>query len=182
MCSSDLDRFCVAYVLQPSSDFQQQVAARVMAFDGTNITSLTHSFFPFVNYESGPTNILGLKTFGPNVSMTTRQICIAAKGSINSTNNPAGGPDSSAETTLYTVINHPAAIVAAPGITATKVGANLIISWPADAGSFTLQSTSTIAPTSWADVSPQPAFVQVGNSFQMTLPIGLGNAFLRLAR
>jgi hypothetical protein len=177
-----LDRFCVAYVLQPTSDFQQQVAARVMAFDGTNITSLTHSFFPFVNYESNPTNILGLKTFAPNVSMTTRQICIAAKGSINSTNNPAGGPDSSPETTLYAVINHPGAIPSAPQITAAKVGASLVLAWPADAGSFTLQSTSTVAPSSWSDVTPQPPTVQVGNNFQMTLPIGVGNVYFRLAR
>jgi hypothetical protein len=177
-----LDRFCVAYVFQPTADFQQQVAARVMAFDGTNVTSLTHSFFPFVNYESGPTNLTGLKTFGPNVSMTTRQICIAAKGSINSTNNPAGGPDSSAETTLYTVVNHPAAVVSAPRIIATKVGGTLVISWPSAAGSFTLQSTAKIAPTSWSDVTPQPPIVQVGDTFQMTLPIGAGNAFLRLAR
>jgi hypothetical protein len=177
-----LDRFCVAYVFQPNSDFQQQVAARVMAFDGTNITSLTHSFFPFVNYESNPTNILGLKTFGPNVSMTTRQICIAAKGSFNSTNNPAGGPDTAAETTLYTVINHPGAVPSAPLITVANVAGNLVVSWPADAGTFTLQSTAKIAPTSWSPVTPQPPTVQVGNNFQMTMPISAGNVYFRLAR
>jgi len=47
------DRFCVAYGLQPNGNFsQEQVAARVMSFDGTNITYLTHSFFPFVNYDA----------------------------------------------------------------------------------------------------------------------------------
>src|SRR5205814_4240876 len=100
------DRFCVAYGLQPNGKFsQEQVAARVMQFDGSNITYLTHSFFPFVNYD--PDGSLGLTTVTPNVAMTTRQICIAAKGTINSTNIPAGGANTAAETTLYTVISHP---------------------------------------------------------------------------
>src|SRR5439155_16826614 len=100
------DRFCVAYGLQPSGNFsQEQTAVRVMSYDGTNITYLTHSFFPFVNYD--PDGGLGLTTVTPSVAMTTRQICIAAKGTINSTNNPAGGPNTATETTLYTVINHP---------------------------------------------------------------------------
>src|SRR6185369_16827178 len=45
-----LDRICVAYVIRPTTDFtQNQIAARVLKFDGTNVTYLTHSFFPFVN-------------------------------------------------------------------------------------------------------------------------------------
>jgi hypothetical protein len=114
--------------------------------------------------------------------MTTRQICIAAKGSFNSTNNPAGGPDTAAETTLYTVINHPGAVPSAPLITVANVAGNLVVSWPADAGTFTLQSTAKIAPTSWSPVTPQPPTVQVGNNFQMTMPISAGNVYFRLAR
>jgi len=103
-----LDRVCVVYKLKPNDNFTLwQVAARVMKFDGTNITYLTHSFFPFVNYENDPNNVKGLQTLEPSVAMTTRQICIAAKGTVNSTNNPTAGPDTADLTTLYTVINHP---------------------------------------------------------------------------
>ncbi len=177
-----LDRFCVAYVYRPTSALQQQVAARVMAFDGSNISFLTHSFFPFVNSENNLANAAGITTFGPNVSMTTKAICIAAKGSINSTNNPAAGPDSGSETTLYTVINNPAPVPSAPRITVSRSGGDLLLSWPVDAGLFTLQSTPSVLPTSWADVTPQPATTQVGNNYQMTVQIGAGKAYFRLAR
>lgn len=184
-----LDHFCVAYVLQPTADFQQQVAARVMSFDGQNITYLTHSFFPFVNSESTLTNVTGLKTVAPNVSMTTGQICIAAKGTINSTNNPAGGPDTTAETTLYTVINNPAAQGSAgrPTITVTTggnllTGRTLVLSWPSASGTFTLQSTPLISPLNWTAVTPQPPIVTSGGVNSMTVPINPGQAYFRLAK
>src|SRR5207253_3197744 len=118
------DRFCVAWAESPTPDFINQIAARVMQFDGTNITYLTHSFFPFVNYD--PDGSLNLTTLTPSVAMTTRQICIAAKGTINSTNNPAAGPNTAAETTLYTVISTP--VGAAPALTAVRSGNSLVIS------------------------------------------------------
>jgi hypothetical protein len=182
-----LDRFCVAYSLQPTPDFtHRQVAARVMAFDGTNITYLTHSFFPFVNYENNPTNILGYETFHPSVAMTTMQICIAAKGQINSTNSPTTGPDTAPQTQVYTVINHPNPISPVPTIqlTATRSGTNLILSWSADAGDFTLQASDVVTtPRPWPVVSPQPPIVPgPGNTLTMTVPISSGNKYFQLAR
>jgi hypothetical protein len=124
-----LDHFCVAFVYQPTTAFASQIAARVMAFDGTNITYLTHSFFPFVNSENNPTNILDLTMVTPNVAITTGQICIAAKGTINSTNNPAGGPDSPTETTVYVVINNPAASPSTPTISIGVSGGQATITY-----------------------------------------------------
>lgn len=87
--------------------------------------------------------------------MTTRQICIAAKGMINSANNPAGGPDTADMTALYTVIGHPAPVPPPrPQITLTRLGSNTVLSWSGDAGLFTLQSTPTLSPAAWANVSP----------------------------
>jgi hypothetical protein len=177
-----LNHFCVAYVYQPTTDFAKQVAARVMAFDGTNVSYLTHSFFPFLNSENNPAKILNFTTVTPSIAMTTGQICIAAKGAINSTNNPAAGPDSSVETVSYVVISNPAAGSAAPQISVSKSGANLLLSWPASAGLFTIQATSALNPTSWAPLTPQPSIVQVGQDYQATIPVGAGNSFLRLAR
>ena len=182
-----LDRFCVAYSLQPTPDFtHRQVAARVMAFDGTNITYLTHSFFPFVNYENNANNLLGYETFHPSVAMTTMQICIAAKGQINSTNSPTGGPDTALQTPVYTVVTHPKPVspVGTVQLTATRSGNNLILSWSADAGNFTLQATGVVTTARpWPAVSPQPPIVPgPGNTLTMTVPIAAGNQYFQLAR
>ncbi len=169
------DRFTVAYVIR------SQIAARVMKFDGTNVSYLTHSFFPFVNND--PTGSLGLVTVSPSVVMTPRQICIAGKGTVNSTNNPTGGPDTKAETTLYTVISHPAPMPAPrPDMTIVTSGINAIITWQWEAGLFRLQTRSALGTGAWADVSPQPAMVEVGDTFEMTVPVGAGDAYFRLVR
>jgi hypothetical protein len=178
-----LDRICVAYEVRPDLNVftLQQVAARVMSFDGAKITPITSSFFVFVNNDL--TGVNGLTTARMSVAMTPRQICIAARGTVNSLNNPAAGPNTNPETTLYTVINHPSPVAAPqPQITFTRSGGNLIISWNADAGLFTLQSRAALNTGSWGDVTPQPATVKVGNLHQMTLPIGSANAFLQLLR
>jgi len=176
-----LDRVCVAYELKPDKVVFPlfQVAARVMAFDGTNITFLTPTFFPFLNHDVDTNNILGYRTFRPSVAMTTRQICIAAKGEINSTNNPASGPDTTTETTVYTVISHPAPT---PQLKVTLSGSNVVLSWDERLGPFTLQSTPAISPASWADVSPQPPIVAVGGQNTMTVAQGSGNVYFRLTK
>jgi hypothetical protein len=179
-----LDRFCVAYSLQPTATFtKRQVAARVMAFDGTRVTYLTKSFFPFVNFENDTNALRGLETFHPSVAMTTREICIAAKGQINSTNNPVAGPDTAPQTVLYTVISHPDPVAAPrPTMTLNPSQDALEISWDADAGLFTLTSSPSLAADSWTKVTPQPAFARVGNRYQMTVTIGSDNLFFRLVR
>jgi hypothetical protein len=179
-----LDRFCVAYSLQPTPAFaRRQIAARVMAFDGTHITYLTPSFFPFVNHENDTNNILGLESFHVSVAMTPREICIAAKGRINSTNNPAAGPDSTPQTVVYTVISHPAPVAAPrPEMMVTRLESSAVISWDADAGLFTLQSTPSVLPAAWSDVIPQPGIEKVENRYQMTVPIGGTSLYLRLVR
>jgi hypothetical protein len=158
---------------------QDQVMARVLHFDGTNVTPLTHTFFAFVNNDHDTNHIVGFQTTNPDVDMTTKFICIAGKGLINSTNSVAGGPDSAPQTTVYTIIRNPGFVP--PKLTATLSGANLVISWPASGGDGTLQSTPTAGPTTWANVSPQPATVLVnGNTFTKTVPLGAGNAFFRI--
>jgi hypothetical protein len=115
-----------------------------------------------------------------NLDMTTRYICIAGKGLINSSNNVAGGPDSKPQTTVYTVINNPGYVP--PKMSIARSGGNLIISWAASAGDGVLQSTAALQPINWADVSPQPPSTLVnGNTYQKTVAIGGANLFLRLA-
>jgi len=160
---------------------QDQILCRVLHFDGVStVTAVTHTFFPFVNSDTDTNNIVGFKTTNPNLDMTTRFICIAAKGLINSTNNVAGGPDSQPQTTVYTVISNPGYVPAK--LKATLSGSNLIISWAASAGDGTLQSSPTVQPTAWSNVSPQPASVLVnGDTYQKTVAIGAGNLYFRLS-
>src|SRR6185436_4363764 len=158
VASDALDRFCVAYSLQPTADFtRRQVAARVMKFDGTNITYLTHSFFAFVNYESNPSSLTGLETFHPSVAMTTKQICIAAKGQINSTNNASAGPNTAAQTQVYTVVSHPDPqdIPGAGPLVITNLAVNgvvVTISWTGGTGPYLLQMKSSLTDPVWQNV------------------------------
>jgi len=70
---------------------------------------------------------------------------------------------------------------ALPTVSISQSGGNVIISWPASFGNLTLQSTPTLSPSGWTNVSPQPAIVPSGNENRMTVPIGPGNLFFRLA-
>lgn len=175
-----LDRVCVAWVHRPSLDFQNQVAARVFRFDGRNFTPLTHSFFPFVNHDPdgflGP-NGDGITTVTPTVAMTTRQICIAAKGVLNNLNNPTVGGNTAAETTVYTVISHPAPVSAqGPTLSIIKSGNQVVVSWDPSEGSFTVQTRASLTSGSWVNATagnvPPP----------VNLPIGPANQFIRLVR
>lgn len=175
-----LNRVCVAWVHKPTLDFQDQVAARVFIFDGKSFTPLTHSFFPFVNYDpdgSGGPSGDGITTIQPSVAMTTRQICIAAKGVLNSVNNPVAGGNTAAETTVYTVFSHPEPVSAqGPKISINKSGNQVIISLDPSEGSFTVQTRSSLTTGSWGNAT-------VGNvPPPVSLPIGTDNQFIRLAR
>ncbi|NOS72077.1 MAG: hypothetical protein HOP33_19400 [Verrucomicrobia bacterium] len=175
-----LDRLCVAYIHKPTVDFANQIAARVLSFDGANFSYLTHSFFPFVNYD--PDGILSpigdfITGAGPTVAMTTREICIAAKMTLNNVNDPALGGNTAPETTAYTVISHPAPVAAPrPTATMTKTGSNLNISWNPDHGLFTVQTRSSLTSASWANAT-------AGNvTTPVTIPAGSGPLYVRLAR
>ncbi len=114
---------CVVYdgIADTTAPYNPQAIARVLNFNGHRVTPRTPSFFAFVNSDNRKTvkaaggTPQGFLTITPNVSMTSKAICIAAKGWINSINNPAGGPDTlnlyngvTGFTTVYTVISRPA--------------------------------------------------------------------------
>jgi len=188
-----LDRFCVAYCIQPTPAFpKRQIAARVMAFDGTNVTYLTPPFFPFLNHISTPpaSSSTEIETYDPNVSMTPRQILIAGKGSLNSHNNPAAGqdtnptPGNSGETKVYTVLSHPLPVPPAqPLLEVTEVAGGVTLTWgPVQDGLFTVEWASALDPSVWAPVIPAPTINQVGNNYQTTIAQSGAARFFRLAR
>jgi hypothetical protein len=70
------------------------------------------------------------------------------------------------------------AFVPKPPLSVSSSARNISFSWPAVQATFQLQSTSSLAPASWANVSTTP--VQNGATLTVSLPIGTGTLFFRL--
>ena len=172
-----LNRVVVGGVVQPTGFANQQVAARVLAFDPATktITPLTPSFFAFINVSPGD-----IRTLQMNPSITTKQILIAAKGEINLQNKPELGPNSPREVNFYTVLSHPdpkddpthrlAPTGNGPKLTITRSGGNITITWDQDG--FTLQTSPVITGGTWTTVTT------TGRSY--TTAATSGTAFFRL--
>jgi hypothetical protein len=155
-----LDRVVVAWESQPTGFEQPQTAARVMAFDAAtkSIKPITASFWPFINVAKTG----GIRAYRMNVSMTTRQILVAAKGEINLSNKPELGKETCpTEVNFYTVISHPVPVDdpttpvggAAPALKITKTSATaVVISWDASATGWTLESKTKLSDSSWTSV------------------------------
>jgi len=65
-------------------------------------------------------------------------------------------------------------------ITATPSSGNLVLSWPAAASGFTLQSRTSLTSGSWTTVTP--VAVLVGSQWQAAVPKTSGTQFFRLVR
>jgi uncharacterized repeat protein (TIGR03803 family) len=69
----------------------------------------------------------------------------------------------------------------APQLTITESGTNIILTWPANATGFTLQSvTNLISPVVWGAVSPAPTVVN--GQFAVTNPVCGTQMFYRLSQ
>jgi hypothetical protein len=69
---------------------------------------------------------------------------------------------------------------AAPSISVSRSGANILISWPASASGFTLQSSGAIAGAAWS--SAGGTSVTSGDQVTVTVPITAENRFFRLKK
>jgi hypothetical protein len=147
-----------------------------------SLSGLTPSFFPFINTaKSG-----GIRTFQMSVAVTTRQICIAAKGEINLQNKPEQGASINVNTgnylkeiNFYTVFSHPnpqddtTPPPTGPTLNIARSGANVTLSWDAAATGFTLESKASLGAGPW---------IPIGTQNPATVPIGPGNTFYRLRK
>ena len=107
------------------------------------------------------------------VAMTTKEICIGAKGEINLQNQPELGANSPAQLNFYTVFTHPAPATdptpglggEAPTLAVAVAGNQLTISWaPATAG-FTLETTDNLSAPNWsAGPAGNPVTVEMAGS------------------
>jgi len=170
-----LNRLTVSWVSQPTGYANQQVAARVFAFDGTakKFTPLTTSFFAFVNVATNT-----IRSLQMSVAMTTKAICIAAKGEINRNNKPDLGADTPSEVNFYTVISHPSiqedpttpvgGAVAKPTLQIAVSGTKITLSWDASAAGFTLESKSNLSDSAWTTVgTANPTTVTIDGSSKL---------------
>src|SRR5262249_30794554 len=158
------------------------IMARVLKFNGASATPVTPTFFPFLSSDTtnnvSTNGVRGFTTQLPAVGMTTKAICVAAKGTLNSTNDAASYPDTKVETTAYTVCTAPV-LPSPPPLTVKRQDTNVLLSWTwtYPAGWLGLQTSPTLHPTSWSYLSN---IVQVGNTYYSTNVIGPSNAFYRL--
>jgi hypothetical protein len=181
-----LNRVTASWVSQPDGYEQQQLAARVLALDGNTmtITALTPSFFPFINAAKTG----GIRSVTPTVAMTTKQICIGAKGEINLQNKPALGASVNANTggplkevNFYTVFSHPAPAndPTVSAIAPISVGkptldkGDLVLSWTGGNGPFMVQVQTAIGDA-WIDIKSTSARTA---RIPLTVPVG----FVRIA-
>ena len=72
----------------------------------------------------------------------------------------------------------PIHLLPAPRMNIKTMENNVVISWPTNSGSLTIQSATSLAPANWMDRSDQPS--SVGTNYQVSLPISSGNVFFRL--
>jgi hypothetical protein len=77
---------------------------------------------------------------------------------------------------------NPLTLVSAPRLRIARSGANVVISWATNAGTFTIQATPQFGPTSWASLAPQPTVSVVGTNYEATIPINATQRYIRLAR
>jgi hypothetical protein len=173
-----LNRLTVGWVSQPTGYANQQVAARVLAFDGAkkSFKPLTPSFFPFVNTATN-----AIRTLQMSIATTTKEILIAAKGEISYENTPQAGPDSPKEVNFYTVLSHPAPAAdpttpvstTGPTLHVVQSGGSLVISWDASATGYILESKSHLSDASWTFV---------GTANPTTVPLNSTAKFYRLRK
>jgi hypothetical protein len=78
--------------------------------------------------------------------------------------------------------SRPVTLQAAPLLGIAISGTNVVLSWPAAAGVFNIQESSTIAPSAWNDLHPQPSLMQNASRYQASVPMKSTLHFYRLKR
>src|SRR5439155_15426133 len=146
--------------------------------------------------SSGAGTVFAVNTDGTGFttlySFTARSINSSGAYTNNDGANPVAGLILSGKTLYGTALNGGSSgngtvfslslgSVSAPQLTTILSGANIILTWPANAAGFTLQSTTNlVSPTVWTIVFPAPAIVNGLNA--VTNPISGTQQFYRLTQ
>lgn len=74
----------------------------------------------------------------------------------------------------------PVTLPVVPRLFFTQSGTNLSLSWPTNAGLFTIQATPALNPAAWSDLIPQPALHIAGANYQANIILPGNTGFFRL--
>ena len=81
---------------------------------------------------------------------------------------------------FYRAVSFAAAASNLPMLSATRLGSQLLLSWPTNFTGFTLETATDLPPTSWTSNSILPAIVN--GQYTVTNAITNGNKFYRLKK
>jgi uncharacterized repeat protein (TIGR03803 family) len=114
-----------------------------------------------------------LHSFGANIDGVLPRAPVVLAGNTLYGTTSSGG--SSRDGTIFSIS------LPGPQLTISPDGANVVLTWPANATGFTLQSaTNLVSPAIWTTVSPGPVLVNGQNT--VTNPVSGGQQFYRLAQ
>jgi hypothetical protein len=145
----------------------------------TNLVAVSGSTVTFTAAVSGPTPLYYRWWFGTNLisgaTNTTYNIAQVHSNNVGGyvvvVNNP-GGAVTSAPPALLSITGPPVTII--------KSGANVIFSWPTNAGGFALQTTTNLSSGNWVTVTNP--FTTIGTNVVFTNIISGKSAFFRLVQ
>ncbi len=81
----------------------------------------------------------------------------------------------------YPTLAHFYAAEAMPVLRASRASSkSVVLSWPAPATGYSLQSAPAVTGPNWGNIGPTPQ--QVGDQMQVAIGIGTTNTFFRLTR
>ena len=76
----------------------------------------------------------------------------------------------------------PVTLQIVPRLNIAAAGTNVFLTWPTNAGAFTIQTTPALNPPAWTNLIPPPAIQTAGTNFQAEINFFGQSAFFRLIR
>jgi hypothetical protein len=93
--------------------------------------------------------------------------------------NAPGAHNAVAHTSPFAL---PVTLQIVPPLAIAAVGTNIFLTWPTNAGAFTIQTTAALNPPAWANLNPPPAIQTAGTNYSAKINFSGPSAFFRLLR
>jgi hypothetical protein len=93
--------------------------------------------------------------------------------------DPPGTPNGRTETTDFAI---PITLQPSPRVECSRVTEGVTISWPTNAGTFFIESSSSLSPSAWQALDPQPTITTSGTNYTALVTNTAVQSFFRLAR